>query len=175
MEMKPIKLQPIKPVAVKPIQMVAPATKPVVSEETNADEIFNEIFGEGNSENTESAVAQTNETSETNEVKETAKKAARKAVDKLAGQKEESEDTDKKEDKKKEKKSKAKKYTGPREVKVYGMTLWTEENPDVTLEQIRQRIVDEFHYPEFSASRTTMSFDEETGIVVPLIKFEKKG
>ena len=72
-------------------------------------------------------------------------------------------------------KSKKKKFTGPRKVIVYGRELFVEENPDVTLEQIRERIVNEYEFPEFAADRTIMSLDEATGIVVPVISFQKKG
>ena len=72
-------------------------------------------------------------------------------------------------------KSKKEDYTGPRIVKVYGQTLFTENDPKVTLEDIRNRIEKEFGFDEFSASRTEMSLDETTGIVVPNIRFQKKG
>jgi hypothetical protein len=66
-------------------------------------------------------------------------------------------------------------YKGVRTIKVYGEELFTIEDPKVTSEQIRQKIVEEFHFPEFSKDRTQMSLDKETGIVVPVISFQKKG
>lgn len=72
-------------------------------------------------------------------------------------------------------KPKKKKFTGPRKVIVYGRELFVEENPNVTLEQIREKIVNEYEFPEFGAGRTVMSLDEATGIVVPVISFQKKG
>ena len=56
------------------------------------------------------------------------------------------------------KKSKApekKKYEGPRSVRAYGQELFVELNPNVELEVIRKRIVEEFHYPEYSKERTS--------------------
>lgn len=66
-------------------------------------------------------------------------------------------------------------YDGPRHVKVYGQLLFTENDPKVSLEAIRKRIVEEYGFEEYSESRTTMSLDEETGIVIPNISFQKKG
>ena len=66
-------------------------------------------------------------------------------------------------------------FTGPRIVIVYGQEMFIEEDPKVTLETIRARIVNEFKFPEFSKERTHMSFDKTTGIVVPAIEFKKKG
>ena len=66
-------------------------------------------------------------------------------------------------------------FTGPRPVIVYGQELFIEEDPKVTLETIRARIVNEFKFPEFSKERTHMSFDKTTGIIVPVIEFKKKG
>lgn len=90
----------------------------------------------------------------------------------------ENEDATPGDDKKVSKKTKTpekKKFEGTRSVRVYGQEIFEEENPDIDLEVIRKRIVSEFHYPEFSKERTVMSFDDTTGIIVPCIKFEKKG
>ncbi len=73
------------------------------------------------------------------------------------------------------KKEPKKAYTGPRRILAYGQELWIENDPTVTLEAIRQRIVTDYQYGEFSKDRTFMSLDEETGIVVPVIQFQKKG
>lgn len=68
-----------------------------------------------------------------------------------------------------------KKFTGPRKVVVYGRELFVEEDPNVSLDDIRERIVNEYEFPEFAKERTQMSLDEATGIVVPVISFQKKG
>jgi hypothetical protein len=66
-------------------------------------------------------------------------------------------------------------FEGPRPVVVYGQELWIENDPKITLEQIREKIVNDYQFPEFSKDRTSMTFDKDTGIVVPAIRFEKKG
>lgn len=67
------------------------------------------------------------------------------------------------------------KYEGPRTIRVYGSELFIESDLNVTLEEIRQRLVDEFKFVEFSKERTTMFLDKASGIVVPQPHFEKKG
>lgn len=90
----------------------------------------------------------------------------------------------KKEDKKAEKKDKTtttkvapkpKKYTGPRIVKVYGDTLFTETDPNVTNEEIRQRLVNDFDYKEFRKDNTIFDLDETTGILDVGKQFKSKG
>lgn len=76
---------------------------------------------------------------------------------------------------KKDEEPKEPEFSGPRPVIVYGQELFIEEDPSVTLETIRARIVNEFKFPEFSKERTFMSFDKNTGIIVPAIEFKKKG
>lgn len=66
-------------------------------------------------------------------------------------------------------------FTGPRPVIVYGQELFVIEDSKMTLDEIREKIVTEFKYPEFSKERTSMSFDKITGIIVPVIEFKKKG
>ena len=66
-------------------------------------------------------------------------------------------------------------WKGPRLVKVYGDEMFTELDDNVTLEEIREKLVDIYKFAEFSKDRTYMSIDETTGIVVPAIRFEKKG
>lgn len=74
--------------------------------------------------------------------------------------------------KKEEKKSV---YTGPRIVKVYGDELWVENDPNVTNEQIRERIVNEFGYGEFTKGKTLFDLDTNTGILDIGKQFQKKG
>ena len=66
-------------------------------------------------------------------------------------------------------------FKGVRHVVVYGNELFSIDDPKVTMEEIRERIVNEFHFAEFSKERTEMSLDRKTGIVVPCIKYQKKG
>ena len=86
--------------------------------------------------------------------------------------------------KKKERKKKAvdkpkeepkKKYEGPRHIKVYGEELWVEDDPNVTEEEIRQRIVNEFGFGEFRKDKTIFDLDEETGILDVAKQYQKKG
>lgn len=76
----------------------------------------------------------------------------------------------------KPKEVKEEEYKGPREVRLEGgRTLFIENDPKVTLEDIRKRLVSEFKMNEFSKERTFMSFDATTGIIVPKISHQKKG
>jgi hypothetical protein len=68
-----------------------------------------------------------------------------------------------------------KKYEGPRKVIVYGEELFTVTDPTVTEEAIRERVVNDFQYPEFTKDRTIFSLNETDGRLVVGIKFEKKG
>lgn len=73
------------------------------------------------------------------------------------------------------KETKEPEFVGPRPVIVYGNELFVETNPEVTLESIRERVEKEFLFPEFSKDQTTMTFDNKTGIIVPVRGFNKKG
>ena len=77
--------------------------------------------------------------------------------------------------KKAESKPKAPAYEGPRIIKVYGDELWVENDPTVTNEEIRQRIVDEFGYREFRKDKTIFDLDPATGILDIDKQFQKKG
>ena len=68
-----------------------------------------------------------------------------------------------------------KKYEGPRHIKVYGEELWVEDDPNVTEEEIRQRIVNEFGFGEFRKDKTIFDLDEETGILDVAKQYQKKG
>lgn len=90
---------------------------------------------------------------------------------------------DSEEEKKKSKtKAPAPKTISPGEiiVKVYGMELMRvnleeEKEESIILEEIREKLANEYGYAEFSKERTTMTFSKETRIVVPAISFMKKG
>lgn len=169
-------VKPLAPVS-KPGTPIAPASKPVETKApVDTSGSYNKLFG-GEAPK---------ETKETKEVKEVASKVAQQMVDavqkkadkakpktkpKTSADDEDDEDGDVPKDKKPAKAA----YSGPRHIKVYGNLLFTEEDPKVSLETIRKRVVEEFGFEEFSASRTKMSLDEETGIVVPEISFQKKG
>lgn len=66
------------------------------------------------------------------------------------------------------------KYLGPRTIIVYGDKIWVENDPNVTNEEIRERLVEEFGYSEF---KTNVLFDlnEEDGILCVGKSFQKKG
>lgn len=183
MEIKPVQLKGVQPISVKPVQAVKPAIQLKQQEagSETPDDVFSQLFG-GNSDTDAKPATEVTKEERQAEIKGAVAKVEAKNKKKAKAKSEAEEDeedgeeeVDEEETKSKKGKAKEKKYTGPREVRVYGLTLWTEEDDNVTLEQIRKRIETEFHYPEFSASRTVMSIDENTGIVVPDIKFEKKG
>ena len=93
------------------------------------------------------------------------KKQAKKASDKKQAKK----TSDKKQAKEEEK------YTGPRIVKVYGDELFTVEDPEISNEDIRLKLVSEFGYKEFKKDNTIFDLDKETGILDVRKRFEKKG
>ena len=93
------------------------------------------------------------------------KKQAKKASDKKQANK----TSDKKQAKEEEK------YTGPRIVKVYGDELFTVEDPEISNEDIRLKLVSEFGYKEFKKDNTIFDLDKESGILDVTKRFEKKG
>ena len=93
------------------------------------------------------------------------KKQAKKASDKKQAKK----TSDKKQVNKEEK------YTGPRIVKVYGDELFTVEDPEISNEDIRLKLVSEFGYKEFKKDNTIFDLDKESGILDVTKRFEKKG
>lgn len=103
------------------------------------------------------------------------KAAVEKVKSKSSTKKAKAESEDEDDNEETETKPTKKKFSGPRKVVVYGRELFVEEDSNVTLEQIRERIVSEYEFPEFSKERTQMSLDEASGIVVPVISFQKKG
>lgn len=179
MNVKPVNLGAVKPVAVKPVAVkpvtiAPPAQESVTPPVPSQDAVFDDIFGgTGESKETKPVATELPKEERQAEIKNAVTKAKNKAKPKA--EKEEDDEEDDEEAPKKTTKKPAKKFEGPRQVIVYGQLLWTEEDNSVTLEQMRKKIADEYHFPEFSAGRTQMTIDEETGIVVPVIKFEKKG
>ena len=93
------------------------------------------------------------------------KKQAKKASDKKQAKK----TSDKKQAKEEEK------YTGQRIVKVYGDELFTVEDPEISNEDIRLKLVSEFGYKEFKKDNTIFDLDKESGILDVTKRFEKKG
>lgn len=67
-------------------------------------------------------------------------------------------------------------FNGALRVVVYGEELFTVNDNTVSLEDIRDRLVTEYHFTEFKDKNTcTMIVDTQTGIVKPHIEFMKKG
>lgn len=67
-------------------------------------------------------------------------------------------------------------YNGPRAVIVYGQELFIEEDPTVSLEDIRKRLVEEYGFTEFKdKSKCQIHFDAKTGEVFPILELKKKG
>lgn len=67
-------------------------------------------------------------------------------------------------------------FNGVLKVTAYGEELFTVNDNTVSLEDIRDRLVNDYHFTEFKDKNTcTMVFDPETGVVKPHIEFMKKG
>lgn len=177
----PVAVKPVAPVAVpavKPVAVPTPAVQAITAEQPK-EEVKGGLFSTP-------SVADTPKEERLADIRNAVDKVQKKNpvvsdnIEEEVDNEDNEEDSDDIPDKKakgkaKAKKEEKKKYEGPRAVRVYGMELFVEPDPNVDLETIRKRIVEEFHYPEFSKERTEMSIDNETGIVVPLIKFEKRG
>ena len=69
--------------------------------------------------------------------------------------------------------NKEEKYTGPRIVKVYGDELFTVEDPEISNEDIRLKLVSEFGYKEFKKDNTIFDLDKESGILDVTKRFER--
>ena len=100
---------------------------------------------------------------------EAGNKNKKKQVKKASDKKQVKKASDKKQAKKEEK------YTGPRIVKVYGDELFTVEDPEISNEDIRLKLVSEFGYKEFKKDNTIFDLDKESGILDVTKRFEKKG
>ena len=100
---------------------------------------------------------------------EAGNKNKKKQVKKASDKKQAKKTSDKKQAKKEEK------YTGPRIVKVYGDELFTVEDPEISNEDIRLKLVSEFGYKEFKKDNTIFDLDKESGILDVTKRFEKKG
>lgn len=74
-----------------------------------------------------------------------------------------------------EEKPKEQPYTGPRTIRVWGRDLFTETDPEVTQEQIVEKISRDYGFPEFRKGRVTFDLDKETGILNVGLMFNKKG
>lgn len=67
-------------------------------------------------------------------------------------------------------------YSRPRNVIAYGELVYTEENVNATLDDIRDTLVEQYGYSEFKdRDKCEMRFDAKTGEVYPHIQFNKKG
>lgn len=77
--------------------------------------------------------------------------------------------------KKKNSKPKEPKYDGPRTVKVFGREIYIEEDTKVTFEDIRVKLVTEYNFPNFKKDKVFFDFDESTGTLEVLLKFQTKG
>lgn len=84
-----------------------------------------------------------------------------------------------KEVKKKSKKKSVKivepEYDGPRLVRVFGRDIYLEENPKLSNEQIRQKLVEEYNFPNFQKGKVVFDLDSSTGTLEVLLKFQSKG
>lgn len=76
---------------------------------------------------------------------------------------------------KKKSKPKQPKYNGPRTVRVFSRDIYIEENIDATYEDIRVKLVTEYDLPNFKKDKVFFDFDESTGTLEVLLKFNTKG
>lgn len=67
------------------------------------------------------------------------------------------------------------KYDGPRTVKVFGREIYIEDDTDATYEDIRVKLVSEYNFPNFKKDKVFFDFDESTGTLEVLLKFQTKG
>lgn len=81
----------------------------------------------------------------------------------------------KKATKKKSSKPKEPKYDGPRTVRVFSRDIYIEEDPNATFEDIRVKLVTEYDLPNFKKDKVFFDFDESTGTLEVLLKFQTKG
>lgn len=67
-------------------------------------------------------------------------------------------------------------YSRPRNVIAYGELVYTEEDVNASLDDIRNTLVEQYGYSEFKdKDKCEMRFDAKTGEVYPHIQFNKKG
>nr|DAV25216.1 MAG TPA: hypothetical protein [Caudoviricetes sp.] len=81
----------------------------------------------------------------------------------------------KKTSKKKSSKPKEPKYDGPRIIKVFGREIYIEEDTNAKFEDIRVKLVTEYNFPNFKKDKVFYDFDESTGTLEVLLKFQTKG
>lgn len=139
------------------------------NEELNLDELNLEDLDINVNSDTEVEIQ--DEKSKSNDLIDTSKDLE-KIMDE-AGNKNKKKQAKKASDKKQVKKEE--KYTGPRIVKVYGDELFTVEDPEISNEDIRLKLVSEFGYKEFKKDNTIFDLDKESGILDVTKRFEKKG
>lgn len=77
--------------------------------------------------------------------------------------------------KKKKSKPKEPEYNGPRLVRVFGRDIYIEEDPKVSNEKIRQKLVNEYNFPNFKKEKVFFDLDVSTGTLEVLLKFQSKG
>lgn len=67
-------------------------------------------------------------------------------------------------------------YSRPRSVFAYGEEIYIENDVNVSLEDIRDKLANEYGFSEFrDKEKCTIIFNAKTGEVYPEIKFQKKG
>ena len=66
-------------------------------------------------------------------------------------------------------------YNGPRTVKVFGRDIYIEDDSSLKFEDIRQKLVNEYSFPNFKKEKVFYDFDESTGTLEVLLKFQTKG
>lgn len=76
---------------------------------------------------------------------------------------------------KKKKKEEEQSYEGPRTVRVFGRDIYIEEDHTLSHEEIRQKLVNEFNFPNFKKKTTMYDFDLSTGTLEVMLKFNTKG
>lgn len=82
---------------------------------------------------------------------------------------------DKKDDKPKQEIKKEEKFNGPRVIRVFGRDVYVETDTNITNEDIRIKLVNEFGFPNFDKDKVCFLFDESTGILEVALKFNTKG
>lgn len=67
------------------------------------------------------------------------------------------------------------KFDGPRIIKVFGREIYIEDNTELKFDDIRQKLVDEYSFPNFKKEKVFYDFDESTGTLEVMLKFQTKG
>ena len=77
--------------------------------------------------------------------------------------------------KKKSSKPTEPKFNGPRIIKVFGREIYIEDDTKLKFEDIRVKLVTEYNFPNFKKEKVFYDFDESTGTLEVLLKFQTKG